>query len=102
LRGAQRAAAEGHARFPEDPELARLHRLLTSRPARIVETTERLRQPDRTEALRWLDEHGASYRGQWVALGDKELLAASPDLDDLLQTLRSMSPSVLPLLIHLV
>jgi hypothetical protein len=64
LRDAQQAAAEGHARFPYDPELARLDRLLALPPARIVESTERLRQPDRTAAFRWLEEHGEAYRGQ--------------------------------------
>jgi uncharacterized protein DUF5678 len=99
LRGAQRAAAEGHARFPEDPELARLNRLLTLRPARSVPGPL---SPDRTEAFQWLEEHGEAYRGQWIALGDKGLLAASQDLDDLLRTLKEMSPDALPVLLHLV
>src|SRR4051812_11560548 len=68
LRGAQRAAAEGHARFPDDPELARLNRLLTSRPARSFKGPP---TPDRTEAYKWLDENGGAYKGQWIALGDK-------------------------------
>jgi hypothetical protein len=99
LRGAQRAAAEGHAKFPDDPELARLDRLLTSRPARSFKGPP---VPDRTEAYKWLDENGEAYRGQWIALGDKGLLAASPDFNELVSTLKAMSPEVLPLLIHLV
>ena len=99
LRGAQRAAAEGHARFPDDPELVRLDRLLTFRPARSVPGPL---SPDRTEAFRWLEEHGEAYYGQWIALGDKGLLAASPDLDDVLRALEEMSPDVLPVLLHLV
>lgn len=99
LRGAQRAAAEGHAKFPDDPELARLNRLLTFRPARSVPGPL---SPDRTEAFRWLEEHGEAYHGQWIALGDKGLLAASSDLDDVLRTLKEISPDVLPVLLHLV
>jgi hypothetical protein len=99
LRGAQRAAAEGHKRFPEDPELARLNRLLHPGPARSFKGPP---VPDRTEAYRWLDENGQAFRGQWIALGDKGLLAASPNFDELLETLKGKSPDVLPLLIHLV
>lgn len=98
LRGAQRAAAEGHARFPNDPELERLNRLLTLRPARNVPGP---RSPDRTQAFQWLDEHGEAYRGQWIALGDKGLLAASPDFDELYRTLEANPPDVLPLVLHL-
>lgn len=99
LRGAEHAAAEGHEKFPDDPELARLNRLLTPRPARIVPG---LRAPDRTEAFQWLDEHGKEYQGQWIALGDKGLLASAPELKTLLRSLKEMPPNVLPLLIHLV
>ena len=98
LRGAQRIAAEGHARFPEDSELARLHRLLTLRPARNVSGP---RSPDRTQAFQWLDEHREAYRGQWIALGDKGLLAASPDFNELYRTLEASAPDVLPLVLHL-
>ena len=99
LRGAQRAAAEGHAKFPEDSELARLNRLLDLPPARSVEGPL---APDRTEAFQWLDEHGAAFQGQWIVLGDKGLIAASPDLKELLSLLKAEPPAVLPLLIHLV
>jgi hypothetical protein len=99
LRGAQCAAAEGHAKFPEDPELARLDRLLHPPPARSFKGPP---APDRAEAYKWLDENGEAYKGQWIALGDKGLLAASPDFNELLSTLKAMSPKVLPLLIHLV
>jgi hypothetical protein len=99
LRGAQRAAAEGHARFPDDAELERLNRLLTLRPARSI--PDGPRNPDRTQAFQWLEEHGEAYRGQWIALGDKGILAASSDFNELYRTLEDMSPDVLPLVLHL-
>lgn len=97
LRGAQRAAAEGHARFPDHAELARLNRLLHPGPARSVPG----KNVDRTKAFQWLDENEIHYRGQWVALTDEGFLTAAANLKDLLRKIKEIDPEDPPLVHHI-
>ena len=94
LRGAQEAAARGHARFPDDPELARLHRLLTLPSPRSV---KKPLAPDRTAAFKWLEENAADYRGQWVALSGTGVVASAPSFGELQRAVEALhldSPSL--------
>lgn len=96
---AQRVAAEGHARFPDHPELERLCRLLTLPPARMVPNNGRKR--NREKAYRWLDENEIHYRGQWVALTDKGFLTSAPSLDELLEKIKTFDLEEHPLVHHI-
>lgn len=81
---ARRTAAEGAARFPDDPWLKKTHRIIN--PNRI--TSEPADAPDRTLEFAWLREHAARYRGRWVALLKDELLASAPNLETVLNKIR--------------
>ena len=98
LRGAQRAAAEGHARFPEDAELERLNRLLTFPPARSVPGDGRKRNSQKI--YHWLDENEIHYRGQWIAVSEEGLLAAAPTLEELLRRIDEVDPENNSLIHH--
>lgn len=97
LRGAQQAAAEGHARFPDNPELERLNRLLTLAPARTVPG----KNVDREKAFRWLDENEIHYRGQWVALTEDGFLTSAPTLKELLPKIEAFGLDDPPLVHHI-
>lgn len=96
---AQRVAAEGHARFPEHPELERLCRLLTLPPARSVPSDGKKR--NREKAYRWLNENEIHYRGQWVALTDDGFLTSAPTLDELMAKIEAIGPEEPPLVHHI-
>lgn len=96
---AQRAAGEGHARFPDHPELARLHRLLTLPPARSAPSLGR--KKNRERAYQWLDQNEVAYRGQWVALTDEGFLTSAPSLDELLEKIRAFDLAEHPLVHHI-
>lgn len=97
LRGAQAIAAQGHARFPADPELARLHRLLTLPSPRSV---KKPLAPDRTAAFQWLEENAADYRGQWVALSGTGLVASAPSFGELQRAVEALRLDNPPLALH--
>lgn len=86
---AQRVAAEGHARFPDHPELERLCRLLTLPPARMVPNNGRKRR-DSQKIFHWLDENEIHYRGQWILVNEDGLLAAAPSLAELLKRVEEL------------
>ena len=81
---ARRTAAEGAARFPDDPWLRKADRIVN--PTQVV--PKPADAPDRTREFAWLRENGARYRGSWVALLKDELLASGKKLDDVLQAIR--------------
>ena len=81
---ARRTAAAGAAQFPDHAWLKKTDRIIN--PKRIV--SQPADAPDRSLEFAWLREHGARYRGSWVALLADELLASSPELDDVLLEVR--------------
>jgi hypothetical protein len=97
LRGAKKVAAEGHSRFPDNPELERLNRLLTLSPARTVPG----KNVNREKAFRWLDENETHYRGQWVALTDDGFLTSAPTLKELLRKIEAFGLDDPPLVHHI-
>ncbi|HEX4962381.1 MAG TPA: DUF5678 domain-containing protein [Thermoanaerobaculia bacterium] len=97
-RGAREIAARGLVLFPDHPELQRLYHALKPGEARSVSGP---RQPDRRETFNWIRENAWKYRGQWIAVLDSRLIAASPDFNEVYQAaLASNSP--VPPVIHLV
>ena len=96
---AQRVAAEGHARFPDHPELERLCRLLTLPPARMVPSDGKRVSYEKGD--RWLDDHGIHYRGQWVALTGDGFLTSAPTLPELLRKVEEIGPEDPPLVHHI-
>ncbi|HEV2844205.1 MAG TPA: DUF5678 domain-containing protein, partial [Thermoanaerobaculia bacterium] len=54
--------------------------------------------PDRREAFDWIRKNSKNYRGQWIAVLDSRLVAASPKLSevlDIIQKSRLEAPPVL-------
>jgi len=100
IRFAQRIAAEGHARFPDDPELERLSRLLILPPARSIPSNGR-KQVSHEKAFRWLDENAALHRGEWVALDGEGFLTAAPTLAELMKKIEPIDPENPPLVHHI-
>jgi hypothetical protein len=52
---------------------------------------------DRTEEFRWLAEHGDDYRGRWVAVRGKDLVACAESLKELREMLRDREFEIPPL-----
>ncbi|MDR3718824.1 MAG: hypothetical protein P4K98_08480 [Bryobacteraceae bacterium] len=50
------------------------------------------------DSMRWLDRHGSSYRGQWVALDGEKLLAAFASAKQVFSAVGDLDPA--PLVIH--
>src|SRR6185436_16989213 len=96
---AQRVAAEGHARFPDHPELERLCRLLTPRPARSVPSNGR-KKVSHEKAFRWLNENEIHHRGEWVALNGDGFLTSAPTWDELKKKIEPIDPEDPPLVHH--
>lgn len=100
LTRAQGIAAEGHRRFPDHPELERLCRLLTPRPARSVPNNGRKRV-SHEKAYRWLEENEIHHRGEWVALNGDGFLTSAPTLDELMEKIEPIDPEDPPLVHHI-
>lgn len=90
-------AADGLSLFPGHPELERLYHGL--RPVTVRRGTGNI--PDRRQAFRWLQENIDRFRGQWVALSEERVVAASPSLDEVLRSVEAI-PLKNPLLFHFV
>lgn len=93
--GAREVAERGLSLYPDHPELHRLHRAL--RPGE-VRTVSGYKVPDRRESFDWIRKNSKNYRGQWIAVLDSRLVAASPKLSevlDVIQKSRLEAPPVL-------
>lgn len=95
IRGARALVAEAIEKGFQHERLAKLQEILA--PAR-VRGTRPADEPDRTRELRWVESHGDSYRGEWVALLGDELLAHSSNLKEVAARLDENPPPVRPLL----
>jgi hypothetical protein len=92
-------AERGLALYPDHPELKRLHHALRPYEVRSVPG---LNIPDRRETYEWLRQNADNYRGQWVAVLGTDLIAASPDLDEVRKAVQSRDLPHLPLFHHFV
>jgi hypothetical protein len=98
LRGAREVAERGLVLYPDHPELRRLHHVLRPYEARSVPGGKHI--PDRRDTYEWLRRNADQYKGQWVAVLGSDLIAASPDLDEVLEAVKSAPLDALPLLHH--
>ena len=98
LRGAREVAERGLELFPDHPELRRLHDALG--PPKVRTVPGYRQPPDRRDTFEWILENGnrEKYRGQWVAVLGTEVIAASPDLEEVRKALHSRDLPYLPLL----
>jgi hypothetical protein len=71
--------------FPGHAELEKMNRVLN--PSQV--TVSSYQGPDRTWEFDWLRRNRDAYRGQWVALGGGELIAASDNVQDLIRAVRA-------------
>jgi hypothetical protein len=77
---ARNLAAKGAQRYPHDPSLQKMNRLLS--PPRVLKTN--LSPVPSLKANReWMQAHAAEYRGQWVALREGKLVARAPTAREL-------------------
>jgi hypothetical protein len=96
FRVAQRLAAEAAARFPEQPEVSRMNRALNERQVWTRPASGR----DTAQEFRWLKNPPESVRGMWVAVLGSDVVAASENPEDLLDSLRSKDLSRSPLVLR--
>lgn len=80
--------------YLSDPLLLRLLKTL-AQP--IVKTSQK-RDVDRQKDYEWLRDHAQEYTGQWVALHEGQLLAASETLRDISEKVKALRLSHPPLL----
>lgn len=77
---ARNLSALGAIRFPDREDLQKYARVLA--PSKVTRTKQ-LTSSNWKANRDWLVEHGAFYRGQWVALRDGNLVASADTLKDL-------------------
>ncbi len=83
---ARNLAALGASRFPNHADLQKYARVLA--PPK-VSRSKRSSSSDWKASRNWLIHHGESYRGQWVALRDGELVGSANTLKALSAQLHS-------------
>lgn len=79
---ARKLATEGAQRHPEHAELQKAARILA--PPRVIRS-DLPPNPGMANNVRWLKEHGARYRGNWVAIREGQLLATADSLQALIE-----------------
>lgn len=77
---ARAIAAQGHHLYPDDAELAKVHRVLAPPTTTTIRAKTR---PDTRANLNWLADNRKTYPGQWVALDDGHLLATADSINAL-------------------
>jgi Family of unknown function (DUF5678) len=95
LQGAREVAAQGLNRYPDHPELLRLHHALRPHEAGPVPG---YRIPDRQDTFEWLRENEEKYRGQWIAILGTDLIAASPSFKEVYRAALKANLAAPPLL----
>ena len=95
---ARRVLAEARQEGSTEPGLAHWAEVLA--PAKIL-GFKPATGTDLRDDIRWFDEHGRDYRGQWVAVYKGELLAHAESLAELRGELAKLSPMT-PSLVHFV
>ncbi|MCP4660463.1 MAG: hypothetical protein GY856_34105 [bacterium] len=83
---ARELAAEAAGRFPEDAELRNAQRILCDGKSYVIPGK---RGPSRREEFKWLRNPPACYRGKWVALVGREVVASAETLKEVLASLPS-------------
>jgi len=78
---ARNLAAQGAARFPDHPRLAKFAYILA--PPRVFRAPAQPNAGIRANRD-WMMAHGAQYHGRWVALREGQLLAVGDSLDSII------------------
>jgi hypothetical protein len=94
--GARRLIDEALQRYPDDPGLLAWWKALSPPEVRIGGA----RDVDRTTEYRWLQAHGSSYRGEWVAVLGDRLLAHSSDPKEMRAKLDAIRTDIPPLVVR--
>jgi hypothetical protein len=95
---ARRVVAEALREGSTEPGLAHWAEVLA--PAKFLRFSPAT-GTDVRDDVRWFDEHGQEYRGQWVAVLKGEMLAHASTYEDLRATLDKIAPKGHPL-VHFV
>jgi hypothetical protein len=82
---AREIAAAGAKLYPNDPQLQKQAEILA--PPKIIRRTAVVRPTHRANRD-WLKANGETYKGQWVALSEGQLLGTANSLDRLVQSVR--------------
>jgi len=95
VKAAERLAEIAVAASGENPRLIALRELLS--PPKILAQGPAVEQDRRLET-EWLKTHRQDYRGQWVAVSQRGLLAHAGTLRDLLAAIGTVRPLERPLI----
>lgn len=94
LKDARVLIERARKQFPENEELHALHKITAPRRAARSPVTH----PPRDREVRWLAEHRHDYKGRWVALNGRELLAVAETMKQLLSALSALEVQGSPLI----
>jgi len=89
IQAARRVVAEALQEGSTEPGLTNWAELLA--PAKILGFSPAT-GTDVRDDVRWFDEHGHHYRGQWVAVRRGEMMAHAPSLKELRAELAKLGP----------
>jgi len=95
VRAAARLAELAVAASGDNPRLIALRELLS--PLKLLAHGPAVEQDRRFEA-EWLKAHSEDYRGQWVAVSERGLVAHAQTLSELLAAIRTVRPLERPLI----
>jgi hypothetical protein len=97
VEGARAFVKELAQRWPESERVRHYARVLAP-PVVTLRPDKRIRRLDKEYA--WLRQHAREYPGCWLAIFEDRLIAADPDLANVLATVRQ-TPGAEEALIHL-
>jgi hypothetical protein len=100
LHGAREVAERGLALFPGHPDLKQAHYAL--RPYEKARAVPGCNAPDQSDSFEWLRGNGSKFRRQWVGLAHGELIAASADLEEVIQAFGSRNLDPRDVLLHFI
>jgi hypothetical protein len=92
---ARRVLAEALRAGVDEPGLANWEKLLA--PGKVLGYSPPEPDSDLQAEIRWLDEHGREYRGQWIAVLGEKMLAHAETLEELRSELSKLALKARPL-----
>jgi hypothetical protein len=81
--------------FPDHADVKRMYRVLTPGRSRSVPGN---RIPDRHDSYQWIRENAERYKRQWIAVLGPSLIAASPELEEVLEAIQKAKLAETPVL----
>lgn len=95
IRLARELSALGEERFPESAQIRKLAKIVAKNQGPIV---TRPANPKIGESMRWLNQHGAQYKGMWIALDGDQLLGAEKTGEKLFKQFGNQSDLLITLI----